>query len=134
MAHKVNGSLDTNVLLRFLLGDVSSQTRAVERLFAKGDRFEVADATLIELIFVLEKVYGMSRDLIQENVHIITRSSQFNSNHKLFELSLPRYVSEPTLSIIDCVLLDYARLNKTTPLYSFDKQLIKKSNGDCLAP
>lgn len=128
--NKKNGSLDTNVLLRLLLDDVAPQTKAVERLLARGERFEVADAALIEMIFVLEKVYGFGREDILENVWVITRNEQFVCNRVLFEHALPLYLHHGKLSIMDCVLLVYARLNNAAPLWTFDKDLIKQGGGD----
>ena len=134
MGSKKNGSLDTNTLLRLLLDDVPEQTKAVEKLLVTGRKFEVADAALIEMVFVLEKIYKMDRGLIQENILGIVRNSVFVCNKNLFEKALPIYVSEPALSIIDCSLLTYARLNKALPLYSFDKKLVNKSDKDCVTP
>lgn len=134
MTRRIDGSLDTNTLLRLLLGDVPAQTKAVEALLASGRRFEVADAAILEMIFVLEKIYKMNRDLIQENVYSIVQNKSFRCNRKLFEHALPLYISEPSLSIIDCTLLTYARVQKAVPLYSFDKKLIKVSQSDCVKP
>lgn len=134
MANKTRGSLDTNVLLRLLLNDVPAQTKAAEALLVSGAKYEVADAALIEMVFVLEKIYRMDRVLISENILGIVRNQSFYCNRVLFEQVMPQYVAEPSLSIIDCSLLTYARLNKAVPLYSFDKKLVQKSASDCLIP
>jgi predicted nucleic-acid-binding protein len=49
-------SLDTNCLLRWLLGDLPEQAEAVTRLLASQETFAVADAVIIEVVFVLEKI------------------------------------------------------------------------------
>ena len=131
--NKSAGSLDTNLLLRLLLGDVPSHIQAVETLLEKGTLFDVADAAIIEMIFVLEKIYGFARQDIQENVYAITRNEQFNCNKVLFEYALPLYIKQSNLSLIDCVLLSYARIQNVTPLWTFDKNLIKLSGGDAQA-
>lgn len=127
-------SADTNILLRLLLGDVPTQTRSVETLFAKHDKIAVADAALLELVFVLEKIYHFKRDEVAENVFAIVRNTQFVCNKILFEKIMPLYMAETKLSIIDCALLEYARLNKSLPLYTFDKDLVKKSDNDACLP
>ena len=129
-----NYLLDTNILLRLLLGDVPAQTAQIDVLFQGGTIFEVADATLIEMVFVLEKIYGFERSLICENVFAITRNPQCITNRALFEHAMPLYENYTKLSIIDCALLVYTRLNKTTPLYTFDKELIKHSAQDAASP
>lgn len=128
--NKSAGSLDTNILLRLLLDDVALHTKAAEALLGKGKRFEVADAAIIEMIFVLEKVYQFTREDILENVYVITRSEQFICNRTLFESALPLYLAQAKLSIMDCVLLTYARLNNALPFWTFDKDLIKYSEND----
>ncbi len=122
------------MLLRLVLGDVPAQTQIVESLLEKGGMFEVADAALIEMIFVLEKILKTDRALIQENVFAITRHKQFLTKKKLFERSMPFYVTHPALSIVDCTLLAQARLDKVVPLYTFDKDLAKHGEGDAKIP
>ena len=134
MARKPSGSLDTNALLRLLLADVPAQTRAVEALLQRDAVYAVADVALIEMIFVLEKIYQMERPLIQENVFGIVRNQSFVCNRALFEQVMPQYVAEPGVSIIDCVLVAYARHTKATPLYTFDKKLVQMASPDAVVP
>ena len=55
-------SLDTNCLLRWLLGDIPEQTALVTALVNSGEDIAVADAALIETIFVLEKLKNKQRN------------------------------------------------------------------------
>ncbi len=124
MASRKQGSLDTNLLLRLVLGDIPMQTKAVETLLASGV-FDVSDIAIVEMVFVLEKIYRLPRPLVAENIAIIIRHPSINSNRKLFALTLPLYIAQPKLSIVDCTLLMYAELNKAAPLYTFDADLAK---------
>jgi predicted nucleic acid-binding protein len=54
-------SVDTNVLLRSLLGDVPKQAERVDQLIASGTTLVVEDAALIEVVFVLKRVMLLSR-------------------------------------------------------------------------
>lgn len=125
MASKKNGSLDTNVLLRLILGDIPTQAEAVEKLLKPGSLFDVSDITIIEMIFVLEKIYKLPRTLIQENIFTIINHPSITCNRKLFSQTLPLYTGNPKLSIIDCALTKYAELSKAIPLYTFDTALAK---------
>ncbi len=49
-------SLDTNCLLRWILNDIPEQTELVADLFNSGESVTVADAAIIETVFVLEKI------------------------------------------------------------------------------
>lgn len=134
MEKRSNASVDTNILLRLVLNDVPEQERSVRKLLSTKMRYEVADVALTEMVFVLERFYKMERQMVVQFLLVILRHPQFVCNKTLFERVLPVYVSKPALSIIDCVLLEYARLNKATPLYSFDKKLVNFSNGDAKTP
>ena len=121
----MTGSLDTNVLLRLALEDLPEQTAAIEKLLSTGTTFEVADAALFEMVYVLERVYRLPRLDVVENMLSIIRNKQFNCNRKLFELILPFYLAHSKLSIVDCALTQYAELNNASPLYTFDQALAK---------
>ncbi len=121
----MTGSLDTNILLRLILADVPAQSIAVEKLIAQGNDFEIADAALFEMIYVLEKLYKMNREQVSKSILTIIRNTKFNCNRKLFELIMPLYVQAVKLSIIDCALIHYAQLNNVTPLFTFDIALTK---------
>lgn len=125
----MNGSLDTNILLRLLLNDIPQQSSAVEKLLTSGKTYEIADAALFEIVYVLEKVYKIQREQVAKSILVIVRNNQFNCNRKLFELTMPLYIQESKLSIIDCALVHYATLQNATPLFTFDKALAQ-SNPD----
>jgi len=125
MAKNKTGSLDTNILVRLVVGDVPTQTHLVEKLMAQAAKFDVADIVIFELVFVLEKLYFFSRADIVESVSSIIRNKKINSNRKLFESVLPMYLENPKLSFVDCTLPQYARINKAEPLYTFDQKLAK---------
>ena len=125
MANDKTGSLDTNILVRLIVGDVPAQTRLVETLMAQATRLDVADIVIFELVFVLEKIYFFSRADIVESVSAIIRNKKINSNRKLFESMLAMYLENSKLSFVDCTLPQYARLNKAEPLFTFDQRLAK---------
>lgn len=125
MAKNKTGSLDTNILLRLVLGDVPDQTQLVEALIAQSLRLDVADIVIFEMVFVLEKIYFFSRADVAESVTAIIRNKKINSNRKLFESVLPMYLENPKLSFVDCTLPQYARINKAEPLFTLDQKLAK---------
>lgn len=134
MEKRNNTSVDTNLLLRLVLNDVPEQAIAVKKLMSGGGKYEVADVALTEMVFVLERLYKMERQIITQFLLVILRHPQFVCNKTLFERALPIFVSKPALSIVDCTLLVYARLNNATPLYTFDKKLVNASNSDAKVP
>ena len=123
MAH-FKGSLDTNVVLRLLLNDIPDQHIAAKKLLDQTDtRLDVADTVIIELIFALNRYYGLSRLQIAEAVEGFMKLKEINCNRSLFEKAIPIYIDHPGLSFEDCCLSTYAELNEAEPLWTLDKKL-----------
>jgi len=127
MAKNKSGSLDTNVLLRLIVGDVPEQTKAIDQLFLTGSTFELADIVIFEVSFALHRFYEFTREDIAESITAIISHPQINCNKILFERTVELYNRQTKLSFVDCALLNYALLNNATPLYTFDKDLAKAS-------
>lgn len=125
MGNNSTGSLDTNTLLRLVLGDIAAQSTAVDALLAQSTVLDVADIAIIEMVFVLEKIYMMPRTDIVSSITTIIRHPKIRCNRKLFEPTLADYLQLTKLSIVDCTLVHYAALNNAGPLYTFDQALAK---------
>ncbi len=119
-------SLDTNILLRIILRDNSAQLKAAKLLLARHDVFAVADLAVVELEYILTGYYGYSRQQFNDIVTKLLISNQhITANRQLFERALKLYLKHPTESFDDCCLAVYAKLNKHTPLYTFDKKMAR---------
>lgn len=127
---RFSGSLDTNALLRLLLNDVPEQHEATKKLLREANgQLAIADIAVIELVFVLERHYGFSRQQVAEAVTGLMLLREINCNRILFEKALPTYVSHPALSFEDCCLSTYAMLNQAEPLWTFDKKLATQAGS-----
>ena len=122
-------SLDTNCLLRWLLDDIPEQAALVTDLINSGERFAVADAALIETVFVLEKLKKISRETIEKAIVAVIGNNAILCNRELFMEILPIYTSHPKLSFADCYLEVLARKTGATPLLTFDKKLASQLSG-----
>ena len=116
-------SLDTNLILRYLLCDVPEQTNLVQELVDSDVLIEISDLAIAEAVSVLSRHYELPRDKVSANLELIYRDPRFNCNTNLFEVAMPLYVSHPRLSFIDCCLVVQAELNEAVPLMTFDKKL-----------
>ncbi len=118
------GSLDANILLRLLLNDIPAQHAAATRLVEdSAGQLNVADTSIIEVVFVLERHYGFTREQIAVTIQGLIGLPQITCSRALFEKSLPLFAEHPALSFEDCCLAVYAELNGALPLYTFDKKL-----------
>ncbi len=131
---KLVGSLDANVILRLLLNDVPEQHQAALRLFhGANGQFAVADTAIIEVVFVLCRAYGFTREQTRQAVAGLMKLSELNLNRNAFDLALPLFVSYPGLSFEDCCLSVYSQLNDAEPLWTFDKKLANQVSNAQLA-
>jgi predicted nucleic-acid-binding protein len=125
MENNTTGSLDTNILLRLVVGDVPPHTKLITQLFEKVSVLHVADIVIFEMVFVLSSYYQFSKEDIIESVYTIIRHEKISCNRKLFELGLQTYIEHAKLSFVDSTLPHYANLTNSKPLYTFDVAIAK---------
>ncbi len=127
MAFKTCESLDTNVILRLMLGDIPEQReRARELLRRPGICYHISDLAITEAVYVMQS-NGKSRPSIITLLQQLFKSLNVNANFALFDQAFPMYLEHPKLSFNDCCLSVYAALNQAEPLWTFDQALAKQS-------
>ena len=114
-------SLDTNVVLRFLLDDVPGQTVKVKNLINKEEVY-VTDAVVIEVVYVLEKVYQYTRSDIVKLVSSFLYFGSVTHNPYFLLSTLDMYLEHSALSMVDCYASVEARVYGNQ-LTTFDKKL-----------
>lgn len=120
---KFAGSLDANIVLRLLVGDVPSQLQAAQNLINGANaQLAVADITVIEVEYALRQHYLLTRTQIQSLLSKFLAHPKINANKVLFNRAMLSYVDAPKLSLADCCLTEYAELNEALPLWTFDKK------------
>ena len=127
-------SIDTNVLLRWILHDIPEQADDVDRLLASGQRFVVDDAAIIETVFVLERVLGVSRATVAQTVRLLATTGCLIFDRGLWERVITEYTQHAKLSIADVYLATRASDRDATPLYTFDRKLASQSTEAELVP
>lgn len=127
MALKLHESLDTNIILRLALRDVPGQCAKIVDLFMRQSVvYEVADLAITEAVYVMQK-QGNTREQIVETLRVILDNFGLCYNRELFERVFPMYLDHLELSFNDCCLAGYAALNRSEPLWTFDKNLAEIS-------
>jgi len=85
--------------------------------------FVVSDYVFVELIFALDRHYGISRAHIAEVVADIIDLPNIESHSELLQAALTHWTSHPKLSFEDCLMAEYARAENAIPLWTFDRKL-----------
>jgi predicted nucleic-acid-binding protein len=122
-------SLDTNCLLRWLLGDVPEHTAIITAIINSEEKLIIADVALIETVFVLEKIKKISRETIKKVFLAIFEKENIQCNRELFMEILPIYTSHSKISFVDCYLDVLARRTGAAPLLTFDKKMGNQLSG-----
>ncbi len=122
-------SLDTNLIVHYLIGDIPKQYKAADKLLSSpGMQHYISDMALSECVYVLEKNYRMSRETITDLLFFfLTRySGVVIYNNELTSIAMPLYLAHPKLSWNDCALAAEAEIRHHEPLFTFDKKLAQQ--------
>ena len=117
------GTLDTNVILRFLLKDHSSHAKTAEKIIKQareeGKIFFVPLTVVSELVFVLSRVYKLDRDTIARIIASLrTLPAEVEKEEVVFQ-ALELY--RRGMKFSDALIYCQAVAEQRTPLYTFDR-------------
>lgn len=122
-------SLDTNLVVHYILGDVPEQRKLVAQLLrAPNAVYYFTNMALSETFYALEKFYKMPREEITDdlNFFLARYDGIIIYNRALTKLAFPIYLTHPKLSWNDCALAAEAEINHHEPLFTFDKALARQ--------
>ena len=125
-------SIDTNVVLRFLLNDIPAQTSRAKRVLSTPPIY-VSDVVVTEAVFVLENGLGYARQYVASLIRVLLAVPGLVFSDHLLPKVLNMYEKKPSLSFVDC----YAATEPDTfgaKLYSFDKKLQNQGGSHVQSP
>ena len=119
--------IDTNVILRYLLGDhpeFSPKAEAFMVNISEGTKkAEIFDVVIVECIYVMEKYYQIPKSEISTKLSgIINFSGIVNPDRSEILEALLKYNST-NIDIVDCILAAHSSPEKV--VVSFDKDMKK---------
>lgn len=120
-------ALDTNIIVRYLVGDVLDQFEVVKDLFRKAEngsvRLLVLPTVIAEVSYVLQRFYGKSVIEISSHLQSFLSESWYEIEHKEALLGMWGWYEQGN-HFVDSYLI---ALNKfeNIELFSFDKKLNK---------
>jgi len=125
-------SLDANVILRYVLNDLSAQSQKASRVITLSQCY-ISDVILTEVVYVLEKLYGYGRSDIAVLLKRLISLQTVMCNDGLLNNSIDLYTRKLQLSFSDCYAAVEAALSGEA-LLSFDKDLIKHGGNHVREP
>ena len=121
--------IDTNILVRYLLGDVPSQSEFIIDLFDQTlisqESLFILNEVLVELNYVLLKHYQIDKKIVIEMIKQVLDLGFISLVEKSgidFDKVLNHY-EQFNISIEDCMYLQYS-IENNLELITFDKKLV----------
>lgn len=119
-------SIDTNVIVRYIVGDHPEQTEAARALLdglTADDPGFICREVVLEVAWVLERSYGFTRSRVAESLMDLTASDTLvveNSD----DAAAAAYTSrQGGVGFSDLMILAAAERAGARPLYTFDRGL-----------
>ena len=120
--------LDTNIILRFLLGDVLPQTNKVKEYFQlaklKKIKLIIIAEVILEAVYVLEKNYRVPRLKISELLSSLIKTKYLETEKKAALITVLQRFYQTKLDFVDLLLLEQSRFVGAS-IFTFDKGLKK---------
>ena len=120
--------LDTNILTRFLLGDVTEQSLVVSKLFLEAKRKKIklvaVPEVFIELNYALKTHYGLEKDQIIDSIKNVLDFTFIECTNKKTLTKALSIFQEKNISLEDAYYISFS-IDNDLDFYSFDKKALK---------
>lgn len=130
-------ALDTNVLVRYIVQDDSSQLAAAKRLIgrcvAEGSALFIPVTVVLELEWALRSRFGFSKDDVMMILSSLLSAAEWTfESERALELALQLF-REGSADFADCLHVALATPAGGQPRWTFDKGASKVSSAQLLA-
>ena len=129
--------IDTNVILRYLIGDIPAQAaRAaalMERLESGAERAELVESVIAEAVWTMESFYKVSRSEISERLAAVLMFRGVLAPNKGVLVSALARFGSTAADFVDCLLAARAQQRNLT-VYSFDAKDFRRLGVSWEAP
>jgi len=118
--------VDTNVILRYLLRDdealFQKASAVLEKVRIGEERVVILESVFTECVYVLLKVYEVSRPVIAEKLGGVLYYKGVANPDKQDLIDAIKLFGETHLSFVDCLLCTKSK-NSAMPMVTFDEDL-----------
>ena len=113
--------IDANAILRYLLYDNENMAKEVNKLIL-NNKVSVRYEVLAEVIYVLEKVYSMQRNVIADSVKAFLNLPNIETETKEVLYSALETYTNRKLDFVDCLLYGFKTICGYD-VFTFDRKL-----------
>jgi len=121
----VSPLLDTSVLVRYLTNDSPELAERSAHVIESADEVTLSDVALVETAWVLERTYGLPRDVVVDSLRALIRRRNVRT------ACLPKEVVDAALAFCrgsrrvafaDALIWAAASVDSDASVYSFDRR------------
>jgi len=125
--------VDTSVVLRILVRDDEVQMKGAESLIREAGRQGIVlyllPVTILEIVWVLEKIYSYERTAVRELVEAILNTPQLNvEKADVFRKALQTY-QEKKIKFADAVMGYWGLERGLKTVYTYDRKDFSRIDG-----
>ena len=125
--------IDTSAILRMLVQDDDLKAKAVENLIRKapekGLALHVIPVTILEIVWVLEKVYKYPKKGVRELAEAIINTPQLKVELAGVFLNALKAYEEKNVKFADAVMAFWGMDKGITTTYTYDEKDFKRIEG-----
>ena len=129
------GILDTNLFIRYLHDGTPEEKEKFRNLIKKAKKkrttFYIPFIVVVEMVYVLERVYGLPKARVREMVESILTLPAEVENLDTVLTALALY-EEKNLKFGDALVLATAKVRGIAPIYTFDKDFKRFEEAEVL--
>ncbi|MDA8089341.1 MAG: PIN domain-containing protein [Nitrospiraceae bacterium] len=125
--------VDTSVILRILLNDDELKRKASEKLIKeaknKGISLYLLPVAVMEIVFVLEKVYKLKKHDIQQLVTALLNTPELSIEMEdIFRKAIDAY-AEKNIKFADALMAFWGMERGLTTIFTYDEKDFKRLQG-----
>jgi predicted nucleic-acid-binding protein len=129
----IGAFIDTSATLRLLVKDDDAKSKAIERLIRgakqKGITLHVPPVVLLEIVWVLEKIYHYAKPAVREIVEAILNTPQLKcTDGEVFRKAIVAYESK-NIKFADAVIGYWGITEGITTVYTYDEKDFRRIEG-----
>lgn len=122
--------VDTSVILRILLADDDLKRKAAEKLLkeakGKGISLHLLPVAVMEIVFVLDKVFKLGRKNIQAMVTALLNTPELSVEmENVFRKAIEAY-AEKNIKFADAVMAFWGMERGLTTIFTYDEKDFKR--------
>lgn len=125
--------VDTSVILRLLVRDDEIQMKAAENLIresgSRGVTLYLLPVTILEIVWVLEKVYKYDKKAVRELVEAIINTPQLKVEMKDVFRNALRIYEEKNIKFADAVMGFWGLEKGLKTVFTYDEKDFKRIEG-----